>query len=420
MKIKDYKVDGYNIHVLKTDKFKQIKILVEFVSYDNVKSLYFAPLLINILKRTSSQYNSLNQKNLALYKLYAPSCSVNYNIAGSYLCFGLNLTFLNEKYTEKGMNEKTIDFAFNILFNPKIENKSFDEKTLEIIKEEIIHELEAKKENPRSYIGPYLSENLPISKYKLPSLKETIAQIKNIDGQTLYKYYQYLLKKSRLEIFITGDVSEDIISQITSRIPYNPKTVDISSPYIIQTKRPKLKVIKEKIPDNQSLLNIGLVGLNLNYFESNYVLRIYSSILGGGTESLLNKEAREEKSLCYSISTARCDFNSTIRIFSAFDKENYNQMIEIINRKLEDMRQGNFEDNLIDEYKQSYIASFYDSEDFIGVCTEDMKGEVLYGDVPNREKIKNMRKVTKEDVVALARKIHIATIIYLEGERKND
>jgi len=95
-------------------------------------------------------------------------------------------------------------------------------------------------------------------------------------------------------------------------------------------------------------------------------------------------------------------------------------MIEIINRKLEDMRQGNFEDNLIDEYKQSYIASFYDSEDFIGVCTEDMKGEVLYGDVPNREKIKNMRKVTKEDVVALARKIHIATIIYLEGERKND
>ena len=132
MKIKDYKVDGYNIHVLKTDKFKQTKILVEFVSYDNVKSLYFAPLLINILKRTSSQYNSLNQKNLALYKLYAPSCSVNYNIAGSYLCFGLNLTFLNEKYTEKGMNEKTIDFAFNILFNLSHKNSSFISSRLPI------------------------------------------------------------------------------------------------------------------------------------------------------------------------------------------------------------------------------------------------------------------------------------------------
>ena len=59
------------------------------------------------------------------------------------------------------MNEKTIDFAFNILFNPKIENKSFDEKTLEIIKEEIIHELESKKKTLDHILAPIFQKTFP-------------------------------------------------------------------------------------------------------------------------------------------------------------------------------------------------------------------------------------------------------------------
>lgn len=421
MKYKNYEMEGYNLHILKTKNFKQIKIYVDLITEEKQNFTYNIPLLASILSRTNSKYETIGDKYLASYELYAPSYKIGYQSSGSLQIFGLALTFLNEKYTEKGMNEKTIEFAFNILFNPKIKNGSFDEEILEVIKKEDIHGMETIKEQRRSYISRKLFENMPVTRFPKLSLTETIEKEKEVTGKSLYKFYKNFLKNSRLEIFVTGDIDENQIKDIIQKqITYKPVLNKLPSPYITQNKVEPLKIIKEKISDKQSMLAIGLVAQNLSFFESNYVLRMYSSILGGDSSSLLNKEVREEKSLCYSITTGRDDFTGIIRISSAFDKNNYDEIMSVVKNKMEDMKNGNFSDTYIDDFKRSYITSFDDTEDFIATCTNDMEGEIIYGDDSNKDKIKKIKKVTKEDVMNLAKKVYMRAIVFLEGEGQND
>lgn len=421
MKYKNYEMEDYNLHILKTKNFKQIKIYVDLITEEKQNFTYNIPLLASILSRTNSKYETIGDKYLASYELYAPSYKIGYQSSGSLQIFGLALTFLNEKYTEKGMNEKTIEFAFNILFNPKIKNGSFDEEILEVIKKEDIHGMETIKEQRRSYISRKLFENMPVTRFPKLSLTETIEKEKEVTGKSLYKFYKNFLKNSRLEIFVTGDIDENQIKDIIQKqITYKPVLNKLPSPYITQTKVEPLKIIKEQISDKQSMLAIGLVAQNLSFFESNYVLRMYSSILGGDSSSLLNKEAREEKSLCYSITTGRDDFTGIIRISSAFDKNNYDEIMSVVKNKMEDMKNGNFSDTYIDDFKRSYITSFDDTEDFIATCTNDMEGEIIYGDDSNKDKIKKIKKVTKEDVMNLAKKVYMRAIVFLEGEGQND
>lgn len=56
MKRIDYEMDGYNIHVLKTDRFKQVKVLVDLIAPDEKYYVYSIPLLSSILMRTNSKY----------------------------------------------------------------------------------------------------------------------------------------------------------------------------------------------------------------------------------------------------------------------------------------------------------------------------------------------------------------------------
>lgn len=416
MKRIDCVMDGYNIHVLKTDRFKQVKILVDLVIPDERYFVCNIPLLSSILMRTNSRYDKINERNLAAYELYGPNYYIDYQIFGSNLVFSLGLTFLNEKYTEKGMNEKIIDFAFNILFNPKVENNSFDEEMLDIIKDEHIHKMETIKERPRSYIIPNLSEHMPLSYYKLLTLDETIDGEKSVTGKSLYECYQRILKEARLEIFVVGDVDSGNIKEIIdSKIPYKPILNDLHSSYIIQKKKEDLEMISEDILERQSLLAVGLVFTDLSFFESNYVFRIYNSILGGSDNSLLNTEAREKRGLCYSIRSSRNDFTGTMIITSAFDGKNYDEMLDIIKEKIEDIKNGQFDEKYIDDFKKSYIDSFNDSEDYIGVSMADMEDEILFGDDSNEDKIKNIKKVTKEDIMALAKRVYIKTVVFLRG-----
>ena len=412
----DYEMDGYNIHVLKTDRFKRVKILVDLVIPDERYFVYNVPLLSSILMRTNSRYDKINERNFAAYELYCPDYYTDYQIFGSNLVFSLVLTFLNEKYTEKGMNEKAIDFAFNILFNPKVENGSFDEEMLDIIKDEHIHKMETIKERPRSYIIPKLSEHMPHSYYKPLTLDETIDGEKSVTGKSLYECYQRILNEARLEVFVVGDVDSDNIKEIIdSKIPCRPVLNDLHTSYIIQKKKEDLEIISEDILESQSLLAVGLVFTDLSFFESNYVFRIYNSILGGSNNSLLNTEAREKRGLCYSIRSSRNDFTGTMTITTAFDGKNYDEMMKIIKEKIEDMKNGKFDEILLSDFKKSYIDSFNDSEDYIGVSMDDVEDEILFGDDSNEDKIKNIKKVTKEDVMALAKRAYIKSVVFLRG-----
>lgn len=62
MKYKNYEMEGYNLHILKTKNFKQIKIYVDLITEEKQNFTYNIPLLASIFSRTNSKYETIGDK----------------------------------------------------------------------------------------------------------------------------------------------------------------------------------------------------------------------------------------------------------------------------------------------------------------------------------------------------------------------
>ena len=176
-------------------------------------------------------------------------------------------------------------------------------------------------------------------------------------------------------------------------------------------------MIIEPSSNAQSNLIVGCKLLDLNDFERKYVFVLYSWILGGGMNSLLTQTVREKNSLCYYIYAVRQNLFDTMKIYAGIDGEDFEKTYELIRKEMDNMKKGNFSSELFEGVKEIYYNSLIKIEDsqsdLVGSFTSELF--VHNDNIENRRK--QMEKVTKEDVMNLAKKVHIDTVFLLKGER---
>ena len=187
--------------------------------------------------------------------------------------------------------------------------------------------------------------------------------------------------------------------------------------FIIEHKKRRLKKIKVIEHDNiaQSKLNLGFKMYNMSIREKEYPLVLYNIILGGGSDSKLFKEVREEKSLCYYIYSVCNDYDSTMRISAGISKDSFNECLKIINKDVKDMEKELFTDEDLEKAKEiyiSYLNNIYDSEENI-INMYSTIGLLGTDDIETRKK--KIKTVTKDDIKSVAKKISLDTIYLLEG-----
>ena len=160
----------------------------------------------------------------------------------------------------------------------------------------------------------------------------------------------------------------------------------------------RVKKYVEEMNISQSKLSIGCKISNINDFDRNYVLPIYSIILGGGSSSKLFNNVREKNSLCYYISASGNKLDNILFITSGINAKNYDKCLLLIKKELKNMQKGNFTEDDIEKAKTQYITmldelwedpfqiiSFYYS---IGILNKD--------DYDTRKK--NIMSVKYEDI----------------------
>ena len=165
----DYeKIDmgSYNLHFINTDKFKTNTISVNFREKVKKEEITIRKVLFQTLYYTTKKYNTNRLFQLKLEDLYSMSIGHSNLKFGNLINSYIDIKFLNEKYTDDKFIFECIDFLFEILFNPNVENEKFDSKSLNFIKEKIGLSIDSKKENPEIYaLNKSLEtlENDPIS-----------------------------------------------------------------------------------------------------------------------------------------------------------------------------------------------------------------------------------------------------------------
>ena len=101
---------NYNIYLNKTKEFKTITISFVFQRKNNVLDELYRTLLRKILLLKTAKYDTQEKLSIASFQLYSPIVTLKTDVSKDYRSFNLTGQFLNEKYTEKGMNKKNIEF----------------------------------------------------------------------------------------------------------------------------------------------------------------------------------------------------------------------------------------------------------------------------------------------------------------------
>ena len=105
MQYKKYTIGPYNLHIIKTDKFKTINIDITFRRPIVKEEITIRNFLSDLLLNSTAKYPSSRLLAIEAENLYGLKLSNQNMRIGNYAFTSFNLSILNSKYTEEGMLE---------------------------------------------------------------------------------------------------------------------------------------------------------------------------------------------------------------------------------------------------------------------------------------------------------------------------
>ena len=419
MKYIKYDMDGYFLHIIETDKFKTININLNIKRETKKDELTIRDVLINTLIDSSKKYPTRREIEIETEDLYGLGMNINLVNSGKCNIINVDETFLNNKYINDNILEKSINFLNEIMFNPNVKNNEFEEKSFNIAKRIVKNNIDSIKDHS-GYYGKHclikeINPNNPLS--FLPNYDD----LKKINSRNLYEYYLDVINNDEINIYVIGNINSLEIKNIFEKtFKINKRNIKKIDHFILENNIGNGSLYKEKLPINQTKLLMGYNFDKISDFENRYVSRMLSYILGGSADSLLFKTVREKESLCYSINSRYNNLTGIMIIESGIDADNYEFAKKIIMEQIEEIKKGNFDDKDLENgkkiYKNSALELFDSPSSIINMyISHNFINSDLY-----EEKIKNIEKETKKDVILLANKLHLNKIVLIEGEENEE
>ena len=413
---------GINLHMIKTNKFKTNLLAVFLTTPLQKEKVTFNGLIPAVLRRGSKSMPSQEEISISLEEMYGASfdCGIDKIGDDQVLKFYLE-TINNEFLPEQEDNlEKAIKILLEVVFNPLVNNNEFNKEYVESEKNNLKQIIEGRKDSKATYAYERCIEemykNMPYSLYKYGNIED----LENIDEKNLYQQYKKLINNCKIDIFVSGNIEEDIKEKIFSNEDIQ-RLQDRDAVYIINNKENRLKEEKQEQEVSESMdLNQGKLIIGLDILQEKdldkYTALIYNAILGGIPTSKMFQNVREKASLAY---TARSNYvrqKNNIYIRCGIEIENYEKALNIIKEQLEDMKQGNFTDEDLENAKKYMVSGIKSVQDEQDSEITYYIGQELSGKLTTFEEyIEEINKVRVEDVKNVANKININTIYFLRN-----
>lgn len=415
----NYKIEqlpSYNLHIIKTNKFKNVEVTICFRRPITKNERTIRSVLVNTLSDTSKKYKTGREIEIETEELYGSYINIYSMNSGKCSILGATTTFLNEKYTESGQFNRAIDLLYELLLNPNVSNNKFNEKSFLLAKDIVKDAIKSRKDNPVEYATNRLFEE--INPKNPITFKTNLKDLNKINEENLYKYYLDVINNDTIDIFVVGDVTDKMIKDLKKKFVFKKRAYQELDHYTIEHNICKEVITKESLPVKQSTICLGYVFEELSDFESRYVMKILNYILGGSSDSLLFKTVREKESLCYGISSSYGLLSGGLLIRAGIDKNNFNKTKKLILQEVENLKNGQFSLDEIKKGQTCYENSCINMQDSIGEISSLYRSICFIKSDTPENRIKNIKKVKKDDVIKLANKMHLSKIFFLEGSIK--
>ena len=285
---KVYKMNGYDLHLIPTNKFKNITISLKLQNTLDKETVAKRTLLSFMLTTGTKEYPSTQELSKYLESMYGMKLGANVVTKGKSHIINVNSICINQEYLpyQENLLEKQICLLNDIFFKPNASDGCFDQTMFDRKKKELIERLISNQDDKFYYMGK--GTCLGISSHG------EIEDIKKITNEELFIYFQECIIYDKKHIYVVGNIQESIVDVFKKNILFDRNESHFDTVYSFKKNRKDLLEIIEKQDITQAKLNMGY-RIPSNYKSSqHYAFVVFNAIFGGMSQSKLFKVVREE------------------------------------------------------------------------------------------------------------------------------
>lgn len=413
MNLETINMGAYNLHIIKTKKFKTITIDVDFYRKVKKEEITKRNLLKMILLDSSNNYRTERDLIIEGENLYDIKVSSSISRIGNFSNLSFQTKFLNEKFTEKGMNKESIVFFLDLIFNPYVKDNGF--VNIERQKSKLRQQILSIKDNKVKYSIFKLMEKINDKPYSYNTFGE-IDDLDEIDGKMLLNYYNSVLKEDQIDIFVLGDVDSASIKEVFKEYfrvnTFKKSNKNIIVPELILRKRMVRYKEYDEVNQAQVLVLCSLNGLT--DFERKYTIKLYNELLGGSSNSILFETVRDKNSYCYYINSSVKAYDNILIINSGVESKNVEKCIGLIKKCLKKIRDGKISEEDIEASKNTIVSAIRASYDEPMGIINTYLSKILVGTEDMETRIDKFGKLTKDDIIKVSKKVNLHTVLTLD------
>ena len=413
--------NGITVHKIKTNKFKTNLFAIFLTTKLDRENITKNALLAAVLRRGSKKLPTQEEISKCLENMYGAGFDCGVEKTGDNHVMKFYLESINNEFlpTEENLSKQCLDILIDIVFNPYLEDGQFSKEYVDGEKENLKQLIEGKIDNKTKYALDRCVEEMykdePYGLYKYGYIED----LEKIDAKNLYEYYLELIKNVKIDIFVSGDLDEQIVSEIKENetikaLNEREAKFNVNKENDIKPKIDEPKIINESMEIAQGKLILGLDVLD-NKKENKYSASVYNVILGGSANSKMFQNVREKASLAYTAGSNYLRQKDNIFIRCGIDIPNYEKALDLIKEQLRQMEEGDFSDEDIQNAKiiiSSSVSSIPESQD--SEITYYFSQELSDEFISTEEYVKKINEVNKQQIVDIAKKIQINTVYFLK------
>lgn len=409
---------GIKFHKIETNKFKTNLLAIFLTLPLTRENVTKNALIAAILRRGTLNMHTQEEISKNLEEMYGASFDCGIEKNGDNQTIKFYLESINDKFLpeKEELLKRSFNILFDIAFNPLVENGKFKEEYVEGEKENLKQIIEGKIDNKGGYAMERCIEEMYKNKVYGLYKYGYIEDLDKINAEELYSYYKDVIKICKIDIFASGELPQDVQKMV--RENENINKLQERETKIIQEEKEKVtqeKVIEESMDVTQGKLVIGL-DVNSDIKDVSYITMCYNTILGGGANSKMFQNVREKASLAYTVGSSYLKRKQNILIRAGIEIENYQKALEIIKKQLEDMENGKFTEEDLQNAKNLITATIENIPEEQDTEISYYFGQELTNTNITAEEYKNkIESVTKDQIIEVAKTIKMNTIYFLRN-----
>lgn len=413
-----YKMKGYYLHLIPTDKFKNITISLKMQNTLDVKTVTKRTLLSFMLTTGTKNYPSTQELSKYLENLYGMKFGSSVATKGKSHVININSVCVNQEFLpyQEDLLIKQIQLISDVFHQPNAKNGRFDDKMFKMKKKELKDRIISNQDDKFYYslekLFTYFGKDEPLGISTYGYLQE----IDDISNEELYEYFQRCICDDQKNIYVVGNIDESIVSLFDQYLSFPENDQEYDTVYQMQKHHEGLQEVFEKQDITQAKLNMGYL-TDANFIrENHYAFTVFNMIFGSSSQSKLFKVVREKNSLCYYISSSYDAFNSIVVITAGIESKDYDKVKNLVDLQLTAMKNGQFDEKDIDIAKLMIKNALTKTKDEpISQIALLFNKNITHKQETDEEYIQKINAVTKQDIIEVCQSMTLDTIFLLKG-----